>query len=186
MITKAKITSLIEESKSFLMSYALKRSNHIFEDAEDLYQETVYRLLTKGEYDTDKGKFRTYAARVMTNLQIDRYRKRQCRPSNTMSIDWFRNDEGEDLPLDFLVGQSDNDGESSLDIEFIMEKINELPDRLKKPLLMRIEGYSFDEISKKTNIKSSTLRPSILRARDILKEKLSEEIIFRDKSKMAA
>lgn len=64
--------------------------------------------------------------------------------------------------------------ESSLDLEAYYKLIEELPDDYKTVFnLYAIEGFSHEEISKSLNIKASSSRVYLTRARKLLQEKIT-------------
>lgn len=68
------------------------------EEAEDLCEETFYRVLKHiGRYDESKSSFRSWVMRIAHNLVVDRYRHRARRPEAEL-------DEGLAAPGDVTSG----------------------------------------------------------------------------------
>lgn len=185
MMTMNEMSNIIEENRKFLMLYAMERCDNHKENAEELFQETIIKLLiNRNKWDKSKGKFTTYASCVMKNKAIDIYRKNLNKSHNSyksISINDFELDNGESINLDYLLGSVDNEGEFNMDKEYLTELINNLPKHLKIAIIWRIEGYDYNTMEKSLNIKNTTLRANVNRARKILKEKIQEQeiIIFK-------
>lgn len=55
----------------------------------------------------------------------------------------------------------------------ILKALHELPEKVKQPIILRTQGYSYEEISQMLNINRNTIGAYIFEARGILKAKLN-------------
>ena len=170
------VSENIEKHKQFLMHFAMQRCNNNKENAENLFQDMTLRLLIScDKYDYNKGKFTTYAARVMTNKAIDDFRKRKTKPIISVSIDICKTSDDSGAYIDNMFTY-ENSGQFINDVDFIKEAVNDLSKKEIDILNLRMLGFKFCEISKITGIKSTTLRALVRRARIKLAENLEELI----------
>jgi len=167
MEKRERFEELFNESFGILVIYAKKLTWGKPEDARDLLQDTMemaYRKLDK--YSSDKGKFSTWAAKIMHNLFIDKVRKE--RRMGFVEYEELFGEEGSIMNI-----FSDNSHErifDSMHLQDVMKCIDQLPAKNKKPLLMVMEGYKMKEISEILNTPGNTIRPYIHDARKYLKK----------------
>lgn len=137
------------------------------EDAQDLAQEAVIRAYEA--FDRFDGRnFKAWILRILTNLYINKYRRRQ-RDGITYSID----DETVQEPADGAGQQPDRmlfDDLMGSEIEAALKKVPE--DFRVSVLLCDVENMSYDEIAEATNVPVGTVRSRIARGRAILRKEL--------------
>ena len=189
-MNKEEMSNIIEENKSYLMHFALKRTSYNKEEAEELFQDTALKLLVNSKkFQPKKAKFFTYASKVMTNIAIDNYRKmynKAHNPNKTLHMDNFLLSNGEDVPMDYFLGASHNEGEFSQDMQYIMDAICKLPKYCQAPLLWRMQGYDYKTMAKGLNIDSKNLRPAVNKARKLLKIELADYLQDKIPKEIAA
>lgn len=103
---------------------------------------------------------------IMVNTAVNIYRKERLRALP----DTERQQTDEDMPY------TDN-AFDSMDMEFIMETIRQLPPRYRMTFnLCEIEGYSFEEAANILGVEEATIRSNLARAKSILMSKLKPYI----------
>lgn len=135
------------------------------EEAEDATQEILMKLWTKNE---EMGRLKSVEAFAMTmtkNFCLDRLKSKQA--GNLKLVHSNYKDEKTSL-------QKQLEAEDSVDwVERIME---ELPEQQKMVLQLRdVEEYDYDEISELLDMKPSTVRVALSRARKTVRKKLIEK-----------
>ena len=123
-------------------------------DADDLLQNTLERLLSRGvPDDIDLTK---WAFRVCRNLWIDEYRARKVRQKNVYSL------EDTDEPA--------MDGEQAIHNQIALAQVdaamNQLPDEQRSIMaLVAVQGMSYKEVAETLGIPAGTVMSRLARAR---------------------
>lgn len=128
-----------------------------YDDAHDLLQDTIYKVLTNQDKYTDNTNFKGWVLTITRNLFINNYR-RQVRSG-------IINDTTDNL---YLLNSQELDGvtpESSYTIKEIYSFIDTMHEVHKIPFKMFIEGYKYDEIAEHLNIPLGTVKSRIFIAR---------------------
>lgn len=142
------------------------------EDSNDLVQETylkAYRFINSYVEGTNA---KAWLFKILKNAFINEYRKRSKRPSR--------------VDYEEIAGYHDSEEGSNVDFldlrheifqgmigDEVTRSLNALPvDFRTVVLLCDIEGFSYEEIAKITDIPIGTVRSRLHRARNMLKEKL--------------
>jgi RNA polymerase sigma-70 factor (ECF subfamily) len=139
------------------------------EEAEDLTQEAIVRAYEA--YDRFDGRnFKAWMLRILTNLYINRYRKRERGPE-IGSL--------EDEPTAENVPTHEGDPVSELFDELMSEQVEEalasLPEEYRSAILLcDVEGMSYEEIAQATSVPIGTVRSRIARGRAALRRKLGD------------
>jgi RNA polymerase sigma-70 factor (ECF subfamily) len=137
------------------------------EDAEDLAQEAIVRAYDA--YDRFDGtNFKAWILRILTNLYINKYRKRQRGPqfSSIEEEAGFEpvaenGEEPDRLLFDGLVGAE------------VEEALRQVPEDFRIAVILSdIEGMSYQEIADATNVPIGTVRSRLARGRAALRRKL--------------
>lgn len=136
------------------------------EEVYDIAQEVfirIYKALDK--YDPSY-KFSTWSVKIATNYCLDVVRKKKI----------------DTMPIDEAIGvSSDIDTpESSYIKKELSERINDelskLPEKYRLPLIMyHKNGLSYEEMTQVLNEPMSIIKNRLFRARQMLKEKLSNQ-----------
>lgn len=131
-------------------------------DAKDLVQETVIKAY-RGMHTFKPGtSFKSWAFTILKNTFITKYHKRKRRGVVNAPI--------EDFTFAFQNNHAvRNDAVSKLRIKEINGCIKKLSKKSKKPFLMHIEGYQYNEIAERLNIPIGTVKSRINFARTKLK-----------------
>ena len=130
--------------------------------AEDIAQDTFIRAFRGlGDFRGDS-QVRSWLYRIATNLSLNAVTRRKEYPSDTMPELW-----APDSPS--------RQAESSELRDHLAEAIDQLPDKLRRPLVLReIEHRSYEEIAQELDIPLNTVRTRILRARKSLRSELED------------
>jgi RNA polymerase sigma factor (sigma-70 family) len=151
------LVSLLREIEQHVYRTAYYLLNHE-QDALDAAQEALIRIYTKiGSYE-EKAQFRTWVQRIVTNICIDKFRRK--RPS--VSID--------EHELVFQSGDS-VEGEvfSAYASEEIREAIGQLPDHHRTVVVLRyLQDFSYNEIADSLGLPLNTVKSYLYRARQQL------------------
>lgn len=161
---KQDIKQLICNNEQFLY----KRARIIAttrEEALDLAQDTILRILEQeAKFDRNRN-FRTWSAQVMRNLYINQYnRRKRYRVFATATKDM--------VPL--LKGVK-NVGEEHLRLEFLESAIAKLKKPHKNAFQLFFQGYDQKEIAQQFQIPVGTVKYHIFEARRVLKGIIKNE-----------
>ncbi len=157
-IEYAQIQSYLLENSSKLIGYACHLTHYHYDDAKDLYQETIYRSLNnihkEGYRSINIGWFYT----IMRNIYINEHNRK------------LHHAEAHYEYLDF----PDNSPtpEESYSIEELYTAIARLCRRDGQIIEMTLQGYSYAEIAKQMNMKEGTVKSNIHRIKRILRKML--------------
>jgi RNA polymerase sigma factor (sigma-70 family) len=144
------------------------------DDAKDLLQDTylkAFRFIDSFQQGTNA---KAWLFRILKNSFINDYRKRSKEPSKVdyQEVETFYNSEDVDRQitpdlrveaLQDMIGDEISTALNSLDVDFRTVII-----------LCDLEGFKYEEMAKILDIPIGTVRSRLHRARNLLKEKLSE------------
>jgi len=140
----------------FRIAYALLRNTH---DAEDVVQETFLKLYSSGAWEQMNDE-RAFLARTSWRVSVDKLRK--VRPAG-LEVALAS---GAPSPLETLI-RSDREA-------MVHRLVDGLPEELRQTLaLSTVEELNSREIAEVMGISEGTVRTRLMRARQILKQKLS-------------
>ena len=147
--------------KMMALCYRFARDRN---EAEDILQEGFIRVFTKLHLFNGNGSFESWMKRVIVNTAL-KYRERHIVRHNYTEIE---NVHVFDKTPSIIEEISKDE---------ILELIQELPDGYRTVFnLYVLEGYSHKDIGKMLNIGESTSRSQLVKARTILKQKLTNKI----------
>jgi len=156
---EARFVSLVERQSRFVfrVAYALLRNAH---DAEDVVQETFFKLYRAAAWEAIVDE-RAFLARAAWRLAVDKLRKVRHEP----------------LDPEMASPGAPNPEESAVAADWnaaVHRLVDALPDELRQPLaLSTVEEMSSREIAEVMGIAEGTVRTRIMRARQVLKQKLA-------------
>ncbi len=144
------------------------------DDAKDLVQDTylkAYRFIESFQRGTNA---KAWLFRILKNSFINDYRKKSKEPSKVdyQEVETYYNSEDVDRQitpdlrvesLKDMIGDEISNALNSLDVDFRTVII-----------LCDLEGFKYEEMAKILDIPIGTVRSRLHRARNLLKEKLSE------------
>ncbi|MGB3493108.1 MAG: sigma-70 family RNA polymerase sigma factor [Elainellaceae cyanobacterium] len=147
-------------------------------DRADLAQEVWIRVYRNLRRLQEPAKFRSWLARIATNLFYDELRKRK-RIQHPLSLDAPR--QAEDGEMDWDIADADpGPAQDLLTREFydqLHEAIADLPEVFRTTIVLReIEGLAYEEISEITGVSLGTVKSRIARARQRLQSQLERYI----------
>ncbi|MBN6186222.1 sigma-70 family RNA polymerase sigma factor [Aneurinibacillus sp. BA2021] len=133
-------------------------------DALDASQEALIRIYTKIDTYQEKAKFSTWVQRIVTNVCIDKFRKKK----DTVSIDQH------ELML-YDVQNVEYEVERAGMAEEVREAIKRLPEHQRTVVTLRyLQDLSYGEIAEVMNMPLNTVKSYLYRARQQLQELLHE------------
>jgi RNA polymerase sigma-70 factor (ECF subfamily) len=144
------------------------------DDAKDLLQDTylkAFRFIDSFQQGTNA---KAWLFRILKNSFINDYRKKSKEPSKVdyQDVESYYNSDDVDRQitpdlrveaLQDMIGDEISNALNSLDVDFRTVII-----------LCDLEGFKYDEMAKILDIPIGTVRSRLHRARNLLKEKLSE------------
>ncbi len=142
--------------------------------AKDLVQDTylkAYRFINSFQQGTNA---KAWLFRILKNSFINDYRKRSKEPNKVdyQDVESYYNSDDVDMPITTdlrvesiqdMIGDEISNALNALDVDFRTVII-----------LCDLEGFKYDEMAKILDIPIGTVRSRLHRARNLLKEKLSE------------
>jgi RNA polymerase sigma-70 factor (ECF subfamily) len=152
----------------YRIAYAALRSHH---DAEDATQETFLRVLRYSHKLATVDNPRTWLARIAWRIAVDRSKRRGSQ--REISLD-DPEKPGEAVPSpDAPADQAMQGSQAGARLERL---IAALPEKLRQPLILSaIKEMSPREVAVTLSINEAAVRSRVFRARQILKEKLTQE-----------
>lgn len=154
----ASFESLVREHSRFVfkVAYGVLRNSH---DAEDVVQEVFLRVHRSGTSDIQD--MRAWLARSAFRLSLDRIRRQPMQ--DVADLDLATADPG----ADHLAMQRQQ-------VAQLQRLIAALPAELRHPLVLSaLEELNSRQIAEVLGINESSVRNRIMRARQVLKEKLT-------------
>jgi len=142
------------------------------EDARDLVQDTFLKAYKSIDSYAEGTNSKAWLFKILKNAYINEYRKKSKRPTEVDFEDFLAYLEKDDLTnpgaQDFRMDMYQN-----LIGDEVTIAINSLPVDFKTVILLcDIEGFTYEEISKITDIPIGTVRSRLHRGRKMLREKL--------------
>ena len=141
-------------------------------EAEDVFQETFLNLHRNGHRFRRESRFSTFVYRVAVNAALNRRRslgRRRARLENLST----RQAAGDDLPS---APRGPEDAAQGGQIQArVQEEIERLSPNLRAPLVMYdLEGLPYAEIAEVLGLAEGTVKSRIHRARQALRERLTD------------
>ena len=152
----------LKEIDSILHVYSLKLTKNEF-DKNDLYQDTILRIIVNAEKFTPGTNFKAWALTIMRNLFINNYRRKKRQPTN---FDFTSNN----FYLNSGSNSIENKGETTIAYKELLLMVSKLPEVIKRPFWMLYQGYKYQEIAEEMNAPIGTIKSRIFFARKKLKE----------------
>jgi len=154
----ARFAALVERQARFVfrVAYAVLRNSH---DCEDVVQETFLKVFRANAWEGIQDE-RAFLARIAWRTAVDRLRKIRQEPASSE-----------------LVSKSPNPEEAAIEEdwkEVVHRLMDGLPEDLRQPLaLSTVEELKSREIAQVMGIPEGTVRRRLMRARQVLQQKLS-------------
>lgn len=145
----------------FSMGICLRYANNRDEAAEVMNQG-FFKVFTRIEtYDTSRP-FKAWLGRIMMNVSIDYYRA-NLKMAYAEDLDKAENMSNDEMP------------DQKLNYEDLLAMVQKLPNAYRTVFnLYAIDGYTHEEIGEMLNISSGTSKSNLHKARQKLKQMISE------------
>jgi RNA polymerase sigma-70 factor, ECF subfamily len=132
------------------------------DEAMDLVQDAFERALRSPRaLVMHQRAARSWLERILTNLFIDRWRQRKCRPLMARDL-------SDDLPA---VSPEPDPPWADLSLADLEVAVSRLPEALRRTFcLYHFEGVRYDELSRRLRVPQGTVASRLLRARRRLRE----------------
>ncbi|NIM34771.1 MAG: sigma-70 family RNA polymerase sigma factor [Hydrotalea flava] len=150
---------LYEQYAGKLMAVCLRYANDAME-AEDILQDAFVRIFNYINQFKFEGSFEGWMRRITVNVALKYIQKKKLQFTEVSE----HHDSAATIPAMAY---------SQLGEEVLLQLIQQLPTGYKIVFNLNvIEGYSHEEIAKMLNIKASTSRSQLVKARKILQEQI--------------
>jgi RNA polymerase sigma-70 factor (ECF subfamily) len=151
-------------NSDYLHSLAYKLTGDHF-NADDLYQDTVVKILANEErFDIDTS-FKSWSQTIMRNTFINYYRSKARRRTDAT-------DTNDSYFANVITATTSNGGDTQIDYEFLTHIVEELEDNYRTIFQMYVEGYPYEEMSELLGITVPLLRTRVFTAKRLLQYRL--------------
>jgi len=161
---------LVRRYKDPLLNFIFRFVGNLIE-AEDIVQDTFYRVYKNKHYYKNVAKFSTWIYTIAGNLAKTELRRRKRR--KIFSIHRDTPDEKE-WNLPDMESNPEKEVNTMVTEKLIQNAINNLPNKFREVVVLRdIEGFSYEEISEIIKVPLGTVKSRVNRARLRLQEDLN-------------
>ena len=164
-MSNLEFSEMLVNNADFLKPFAINLTRDT-EEANDLYQETLYKALANKEKYNAGTNIKAWLFTIMRNIFINNYRRKAKQKTIFDST-----------PNDYLINLKQvtvsNAAESDMQVKEIKKAIRDLPEIFKTPFLLYFEGYKYNEIAEVLREPLGTIKSRIHFARKLLKEQIS-------------
>ncbi|UAK40851.1 RNA polymerase sigma factor [Bacteroides nordii] len=161
-----KLTSKIVGMESELRHFALKLTADQ-DSANDLVQDCMLKALDNKEKFVHAQNFKGWMYTIMRNLFINNYR-RVTREISMM-------DDSYSIGRQNLLEVEDGERfEYAYDLKELHKVINAVPESMRKPFLMYVAGFKYNEIAEKMGLPIGTIKSRLFFVRKRLQKELKE------------
>ena len=161
-----KLTSKIVGMESELRHFALKLTADQ-DSANDLVQDCMLKALDNKEKFVHAQNFKGWMYTIMRNLFINNYR----RVTREMSM----MDDSYSIGRQNLLEVEDGERfEYAYDLKELHKVINAVPESMRKPFLMYVAGFKYNEIAEKMGLPICTIKSRLFFVRKRLQKELKE------------
>lgn len=165
------INQQLEDITSSLRAFAMSLTGNEV-DAEDLYQDTAYRILANTDKYQQGTNFKAWSVTIMRNIFINNYRKKVRR--NTIL---------DQTPNNYYINSGDvsveNGGDTLIAYKDLLRMVSKLPEDFKRPFWMAYKGFKYDEIAEKLEAPLGTIKSRIFFARKKLMKMYEDSNMMR-------
>lgn len=136
------------------------------DDANDLYQETLYKALANREKYNTGTNIKAWLFTILRNIFINNYRRKAKQKTifDSTPNDYF---------INLKQSTVSNSAESDIRVKEMNRAITELPEIFRTPFLLYFDGYKYNEISEVLTEPLGTIKSRIHFARKLLKEQIN-------------
>ena len=168
------INTLINKHKTQLYNLCFKLTLDR-NDADDLFQETWIKV-SKSIDKADNEYFKQWLFRICINHYKDNYRKEKRRKD--VFYDYFDSNESKDYVLENTNYSlsAEEEYQSKREYERIIERINNLPEKLKIPMvLFYFQQMKYEEMARILSVPEGTIKSRLNAAKKRLRKELNGE-----------
>ena len=160
---------LVRRYKDPLLNFIFRFIGDLVE-AEDIVQETFYRVYKNKHYYKEVAKFSTWIYTIAGNLAKTELRRRKRRKIFSIHKETISEKE---LELPDLKSDPEKEVNTIVTEKIIQKAINNLPPKFREVIVLRdIQGFSYEEISSFIRVPLGTVKSRVNRARLKLQEDL--------------
>ena len=152
-----------------LRNYAIRLTQNEAE-AEDLFQETALKLLTKADQFQEGTNYKAWAYTIMRNSFLNEYRRKNRINKNIPKVSRQSGTIVNEVPTDI------NEGSNNIRFEELYSLVRNLPIHQRIPFQMKFEGYKYREIAEVLSVSINTLKSRVHHARQRLQREY--EVLF--------
>jgi RNA polymerase sigma-70 factor (ECF subfamily) len=145
---EAALNALCQELEPMLRKYFWHRFQNQ-DIVEELCQETFLRFLKNLPNIRDRMSLRSFVIKVAIHVTQDYFRKKYRRPEEELEAE--------------TVASAENPAEALLSNMDLKKALDQLPEQSRTILLMRADGYKYEEISAKTDLSVSGVKMQVKR-----------------------
>jgi len=169
--------SIVEETKGFVLK-AIKKSlfSEYYYAVDDVVQETyirAYRSLAKNRFK-EKSKMSSWLYTIARNESIRMNRK--------LKAGERRREKYVEKNIEYLDSVENSNIEEKIERDDLLEKLNgaveKLPEKYGRVIDLYMKGFNEKQIARFLSISRGTVKSRVHRAKEKLKEMLSEERIY--------
>jgi RNA polymerase sigma-70 factor (ECF subfamily) len=161
---------LVRRYKDPLLNFTYRFLGDLVE-AEDIVQETFYRVYKNKHYYKEVAKFSTWIYTIAGNLAKTELRRRKRRKVFSIHKETAAEKE---LELPDLQSDPEKEVNTLVTEKIIQRAITSLPEKFRQVIVLRdIQGFSYEEISSIIKVPLGTVKSRVNRARLKLQEDLS-------------
>jgi RNA polymerase sigma-70 factor (ECF subfamily) len=160
---------LVRRYKEPLLNFVYRFIGDLVE-AEDIVQDTFYRVYKNKHYYKEVAKFSTWIYTIASNLAKTELRRRRRRRFFSINKE-TQNEKETELPD--LNRDPEVEANTILTEKIIQKAIGNLPQKFRQVIILRdIQGFSYEEISSIIKVPLGTVKSRVNRARLRLQEDL--------------
>jgi RNA polymerase sigma-70 factor (ECF subfamily) len=161
---------LVRRYKDPLLNFIFRFIGDMIE-AEDIVQETFYRVFKNKHYYKEVAKFSTWIYTIAGNLAKTELRRRKRRKLFSIHKDSVTDKE---IELPDINTDPEKNVNTALTEKVIHKAIANLPPKFRQVIILRdIQGFSYEEISSVIKVPLGTVKSRVNRARLRLQEELN-------------
>jgi len=174
------------ERRVFLLAQRIVRRLH---DAEEVVQQTFLSMLEHLQDFRGESTFSTWLLRIATNHALGLLRREAIRATVPLSGGSHESEDSEGLPKPQYIAEWHESPEEILSRketrDLVEQALQQLDDKYRLVFVLRdIEGLSTAETAQILNLSEANVKVRLLRARLMLREKLTE--LFGDPNRVFA
>ncbi|MFQ5751357.1 MAG: RNA polymerase sigma factor [bacterium] len=171
---RASLQLLCIELERYLRGFFWQR----FQDnaiVDDLCQESYIRLLKNLEQIRDKMKLKSFVAKVALHVIQDHLRQKYRQKEEELEGYSKEEKQSEGTKLDIIDGSFDDCILSKVDLE---AALNQLPEKSRNIIIMKSQGYNYEEISAEMGLTVSGVKMQVKRSMEQLRFTLLDVTFF--------